>query len=349
MRKSVPPRRHPGSGRRDHPRRGPGTRNSANRSRWVHVRGHSFNARRRSSSAASAHTAHGPPRPPTWRACSQPFFRHPCSVCGERPRSRARSCNHRSSGDRASADAARRGTRGRNPELVQQPPHHPGREPGRPLRRPEPLPVEGRRDRLRRLPAAVQRRQPGRQTRPRLLMFISLHGPVDRPLADRPAGPLHPHGDAVIARVDGQHHPVHQQPDDLPPVRGRRRRGPPQRRHFPGQPADPLPVGLAQEPRLRPGEPVELRLQLAGPPAAPRPTAAPGSGPPAGSPARTRGTAGRPGPPRTAPARAAAPSAGSPAAAAARPRPPRRGSPPGPPAGAPPGPARPPRPRPRPP
>jgi len=89
-----------------------------------------------------------------------------------------------------------------------------------------------------------------------------MHGTGDCSLADCPAGPLHPRGDAIIAWIHGRHYPVHQEPDDLTPVCGRRRRGLPERRHFSGQTTDTLAVGRAQGPRLHPAESVELSLQL---------------------------------------------------------------------------------------
>ncbi len=58
---------------------------------------------RRSNSVASTHTAQGPPRPPNWRECIQPFFRQPCNVCGDKARVCARSCNHTSPDDRTPA------------------------------------------------------------------------------------------------------------------------------------------------------------------------------------------------------------------------------------------------------
>ncbi len=141
----------------------------------------------------------------------------------------------------------------------------------------------------------------------------------------RPAGPLHPHGDAIIARVDGQHHTVHQQPDDLPPVRRRPSSGPATaRRHFPGQPTDRSRPGRATSrgcDRTKRSKSASSRWTACN---ALLPAAAPRSGPPAGSPARTPDTGGQPGPPRTAPAPAAAPSAAGRPAAAARPPPPRR-------------------------
>jgi hypothetical protein len=95
--------------------RGAGDRNSASRPWFVHSRGHACNSRRRARSAALTPTTQGLPRPPTWRACSHPFFRPPCSVCGDTPSSPARSFSHRSPAASRSPDDVHRGMRGRNP------------------------------------------------------------------------------------------------------------------------------------------------------------------------------------------------------------------------------------------